>query len=63
MALKMFLEIMNGGGESEEDIQRVEECLKAAWDALPDGLFEKLIRSMKSRIDMCIKADGWHTKY
>jgi hypothetical protein len=30
IALKMFLEIMNSGGELEEDIQRVEECLKVA---------------------------------
>ena len=58
----MFPEIMNGGGESEEDIKRAEECLKAACEALPNSLFEELIRSMKSRIDMSIKADG-HTKY
>ena len=59
----MFPEIMNGGGQSEEDIKRVEDCLKAAWNALPNTLFEDLIRSMESRIKMCIKADGWHTKY
>ena len=63
LALKMFPEIMNGRGESEEDIKRVEECLKAAWEALPNSLFEELLRSMKSRIDMCIEVDGWHTKY
>ena len=54
---------MHGGGKSEEDIQRVEECLKAAWEALPNSLFEGYIRSMKKRIDMCIAAEGWHTKY
>ena len=63
LALKMFPEIINGGGQSEEDIKRVEDCLKAAWNALPNTLFEDLIRSMESRIKMCIKADGWHTKY
>ena len=50
----MFPEIMKGRGESEEDIKTVEECLKAAWEALLNSLFEELVRSMKSRIDMCI---------
>ena len=63
LALKMFPDIMQGGGKSEEDIKKVEECLKAAWEALPNSLFEGYIRSMKQRIDMCIKAEGWYTKY
>ena len=63
LALKMFPNIMSGGRKSEEDIQKVEECLKAAWEALPNDLFEGYIESMKKRIDMCIKANGWHTKY
>jgi hypothetical protein len=37
LALKMFPDIMNGEMQSEEDIQRVEQCLKAAWEALPDN--------------------------
>ena len=63
LALKMFPDIMNGGGESEEDIRKVEECLIAAWDALPSTLFDSLIESMPCRISECIKANGWHTKY
>ena len=63
LALKMFSNIMSSGGKSEEDIQKVEECLKAAWEALPNSLFEGYIKSMKKRMDICIKADGWHTKY
>lgn len=63
LALKMFPDIMNGGGESQEDIEEVEECLKAAWAALPDSLFQTLIESMAKRIKMCIEAEGWHTKY
>ena len=63
LALKMFPEIMNSGGESEQDIRNIEECLKQAWDTLPNSLFEELIRSMEKRIKMCIKANGWHTKY
>jgi hypothetical protein len=63
LALKMFPDIMSSRGKAEEDIQKVEECLKAAWDALPNSLFEGLIKSMKARIDMCILAKRWHTKY
>ena len=63
LALKMFPEIMNGKGTSEEDIKQVEECLKAAWNALPNSLFEGYIESMKRRVAMCIEAKGWHTKY
>ena len=59
----MFPDIMNGGGELEEDIRKVEECLIAAWDALPSTLFDSLIESMPRRISECIKANGWHTKY
>jgi hypothetical protein len=53
----------NSRGQSEEDIKRVEGCLKAAWDALPNTLFKELIESIESRIKMYIKADRWHTKY
>lgn len=63
LALKMFPEIMNGGGKSEEDIKKVEECLKATWEALDESLFEELIESMPRRIADCITAKGWHTKY
>jgi DDE superfamily endonuclease len=63
LALKMFLEIMSGGGQSEEDIEQVQECLKAAWNALPNSLFQKLVESMEKRIKDCIMAKGWHTKY
>jgi hypothetical protein len=49
---------MHGREKSEEDIQRVEECLKAAWEALSNSLFEGYIRSMKKKIDMCIAAKG-----
>lgn len=63
LALKMFPDIMGGGGQSEEDIEKVEECLKEAWQALPDSLFEGYIHSMEESIKMCILAKGWHTKY
>jgi hypothetical protein len=54
---------MHSREKSEEDIQRVEKCLKVVWEALPNSLFEGYIRSIKKRIDMCITAKGWHIKY
>jgi hypothetical protein len=59
----MFLDIMNVIGETEQDCINVEKALLKAWDALPDSLFESLIESMPRRIEACIKAKGWHTKY
>ena len=59
----MFPELWNAGGAGEADIKAMEEALKAAWDALPDSLFESLIESMPRRIQACIDAKGWHTKY
>ena len=59
----MFPEIMNCSGESEEDRANLEEALKVAWEALPKSFFESLIESMPQRIEACIAANGWHTKY
>ena len=49
LALKMFPKIMNGKGTSEEDIEQVKECLKAAWNELPNGLFKGYIEYKKER--------------
>jgi hypothetical protein len=59
----MFPEVIQGNGTLEEDIEAVEECLKLAWKALPNSLFEGYIESMQRRVEMCIQAGGWYTKY
>ena len=59
----MFPEVMADKSESEDARQRLESCLQAAWDTLDKGLFDNLYKSMKARIEACIEADGWHTKY
>jgi hypothetical protein len=50
-------------GESEDDLYNLEEVLKATWDALPNSFFESLVESMPRRIQACIEANGWYTKY
>jgi hypothetical protein len=63
LAMKMFLKVITSTGKLEEDIKAVEEALKAVWDALLNSLFKSLVESIERRINACILAKGWHTKY
>jgi len=38
-------------------------CAMEAWDALKDGLLNKLALGMQKRVDVVIIANGWYTKY
>lgn len=60
---EMFSDVAADKSESEYARQRLESCLQAAWDCLPEGLFDNLWVSMSRRIEAVIAADGWHTKY
>jgi hypothetical protein len=60
---RMFPDVINGKGDSEEDRSALEEALKAAWLEIPDAFFDALVESMPARIQACIDAKGWHTKY
>jgi len=59
----MFPDVAADKSESEYARQRLESCIQAAWDTLDKGLFDALGASMPDRIEACIKAKGWHTKY
>jgi hypothetical protein len=63
MVMEHFPEVWDAKGESEEELRRMEEALKAAWLIIPTSFFESLIESMERRIEAVIEADGWHTKY
>jgi hypothetical protein len=39
----MYPDLWPGVGQSEADLQALEEALCRAWDELPDSLFEELI--------------------
>jgi hypothetical protein len=57
----MFPAVMACKSKSEDDRQRLESCLQAAWDTIPQEFFDTLIESMPRRIEACIAAEGWHT--
>ena len=59
----MFLEVTTDKSELENTRQRLESCIQAAWDTLDQSLFDNLYASMPDRMEACIAAQGWHTKY
>ena len=60
---RMFPELWQSNGKSEEDRTAMEEALKEAWATIPVSFFENLVESMERRVQACIDANGWHTKY
>ena len=54
---------LNNQGKGEDAIRALARALVEAWNALPDSLFESLIKSMPDRVNALWKAKGWHTKY
>ena len=63
MLVEQYPELSQRRGKSEDDIYSLEEALKDCWDQLPGETFDTLYQSMPSRIEACIAAGGWHTKY
>ena len=59
----MFPDLWKSNGKSEEDRIVIEEALKEAWATIPVSFFEELIESIPRRIQVCIDANRWHTKY
>jgi hypothetical protein len=50
-------------GAGEDDIGEMQEALKDCWARIPKESFDRLYESMPRRVEACIKAWGWHTKY
>jgi hypothetical protein len=59
----MFPDIVMNRSDSEHARQQLKSALQAAWDTIDKESFDCLYKSMPSRIEACIMADGWHTKY
>jgi hypothetical protein len=49
----------------EDDTIRDEifQALKKAWSMIDDDIMRELIESMSRRIQICIDAEEWYTKY
>jgi len=59
----MFFKVANDKSELEYARQRLESYIQVAWDTLDKALFDNLYLSIEAKIEACIKAKGWHTKY
>ena len=59
----MFLEIAKETSEAEHARQQLESALQAMWDTIGKEVFDNLGATMGQRIEACIAAEGWHTKY
>ena len=63
MLVERYPELSMGSSKSEEDIQALQEALQTYWEQLPGETFDALYESMVNRVEACIQANGWHTKY
>ena len=60
---KQYPDILNTPGGPERVRDRLAEVLPLVWETIPESVFEKLWKSMPSRVAAVIEARGWYTKY
>ena len=63
VVFEMFPNNSKDRSQSECPRQLLESALQAAWDTIDKESFDILHQSMPHRIEACIAADRWHTKY
>jgi hypothetical protein len=56
-------ELLGLTGEGQEVKDQLLAALQEGWEALPENLFENLIKSMVRRVKAVRRAKGWYTKY
>ena len=56
-------DIDNAKGSYEDIQERLFSALERAWQIIPDKLLHDLVKSMNSRLEAVIDAEGWYTKY
>jgi len=61
MQMHPEIEFMARGKELVAEV--LGKALQEAWKALPQELFDSLIKSIEDRVKACIRSQGWHTKY
>ena len=50
-------------GRSEEAIEEFKEAIKETWKALDQEKIDNYIRSMTTRINAVLLAEGWYTRF
>lgn len=58
----MHLELLSKG-KSELDKQALRDAIKKAWDTIREDTVTALIKSMDTRINSVITAEGWYTRF
>jgi hypothetical protein len=43
--------------------EKLREVLPQVWKAIPREVVEECVKSMNNRLEACIAAKGWYTKY
>jgi hypothetical protein len=59
----MFPKLWKSNRKSEKDRTAIEEALKKAWATIPVSFFKNLVESIEQRVQACIDANDWYTKY
>lgn len=49
--------------DNEEDRAEFQRCVEDAWRAIPQAQIVACIDSLERRLQACIRARGWYTKY
>jgi len=49
--------------KGEKNLWVLKKALIEAWEAIPDQIFIKCVKSMLKKVKAVLKAKGWHTKY
>jgi hypothetical protein len=50
-------------GKSEQAYQRLFQAIREAWDAIGQDTINDLIKSMDTRVNAVILAEGWYTRF
>jgi transposase len=50
-------------GASQVAINQFAQAINEAWHSIPQEIIDNLIKSMDSRVNHCLIAEGWQTRY
>lgn len=50
-------------GRTEQAYQQLFQVIRDGWDSIGQDVVDTLIRSMDSRVNAVIRANGWYIRY